>query len=262
MKLIVDVYKNRGMLYSLTKNEFRQRYLGNNLGIAWAFIQPVMTISILWFVFQVGFKAKPIEDIPFILWLIAGMIPWFFISDGLSSGINSVANNSFLVKKVVFNVELLPVISLLTVSFIHIAFILLLVLMFYSYGYPPSIYYFQLIYYMVMAFILLLSISLITSSVVLFFKDIGQIIALAIQFGFWVTPIFWSLDMIPEKYIRYIKLNPVVYIVEGYRNSFIYHKWFWQDISMSVYYWLVTIAIFIIGNITFKKLRPHFADVA
>ena len=255
------IIKNRTLLWSLTKNDFKQKYLGNFLGVAWAFIQPTATILIFWFVFQVGFKSQPVDNFPFILWLVAGMFPWFFFADGMSTGTNSIVANSFLVKKVVFRVSLLPIISLLSALAIHIFFIFFMFVMFIYYGYSPELYWLQTIYYLFATVVLLLGLSWITSSVVVFFKDIGQLVAMVIQFGFWLTPIFWNMNMVPPRYHWIIELNPMVYIIEGYRNSMIYHKWFWENMDMTIYFWIVTLSIFAIGGLTFKKLRPHFADV-
>ncbi len=255
------IIKNRTLLLSLTKNDLKQKYQGNFLGVAWALIQPTATIVIFWFVFQVGFKSKPVDNFPFILWLVAGMFPWFYFAEGLSNGTNSIIANSFLVKKVVFRVSLLPIVSLLSALSIHIFFIFFMFAMFMYYGYMPEIYWLQLIYYVFALSIFLLGLSWITSSVVVFFKDMGQLVAIIIQFGFWLTPIFWNIAIIPEKYHWLIELNPIVYIIEGYRNSMIYHKWFWEDMHMTIYYWVFTLVIFMIGGLTFKKLRPHFADV-
>jgi len=260
-EFLKDIYKNRTLLWQLTKNDFKQKYLGNFLGVAWAFIQPTATILIFWFVFQVGFKSQPVDNFPFILWLISGMLPWFFFAETLSNATNSVMANSFLVKKVVFRVSLLPIISILTTLIVHLFFIGFMYGMFIFYGYTPNIYWLQVFYYLFALIVILLGLSWITSSVIVFFRDLGQIIAMVIQFGFWLTPIFWSINMIPAKYHWIIKLNPLVYIIEGYRDSMIYHKWFWENIPMTIYYWSFTIAIFIIGSLTFKRLRPHFADV-
>ncbi len=255
------IIKNRTLLLSLTKNDLKQKYQGNFLGVAWALIQPTATIVIFWFVFQVGFKSKPVDNFPFILWLVTGMFPWFYFAEGLSNGTNSIIANSFLVKKVVFRVSLLPIVSLLSALGIHIFFIFFMFAMFMYYGYMPDIYWLQLIYYVFALSVFLLGLSWITSSVVVFFKDMGQFVAIIIQFGFWLTPIFWNITIIPEKYHWLIELNPIVYIIEGYRNSMIYHKWFWEDMHMTIYFWIVTMVIFMIGGLTFKKLRPHFADV-
>ena len=255
------IFQSKALLWSLTKNEFKQKYVGNILGIFWAFIQPAAMIGIFWFVFQVGFKSKPVDNFPFILWLVAGMFPWFYFAEGLSTGTNSVQANSFLVKKVVFRVSLLPIIPLLSALSIHIFFIFFMFAMFMYYGYSPEIYWVQLIYYVFATSVLLLGLSWLTSSIVIFFKDIGQFVSIIVQFGFWLTPIFWSLKMVPEEYHWIINLNPMAYIIDGYRNSMIYHKWFWEDMNFTIYFWLCTIIIFFLGGFTFKKLRPHFSDV-
>ena len=255
------IWKNKRLLLELTKNDFKQKYVGNLLGIFWAFIQPTAMIAIFWFVFQVGFKSKPVDNFPFILWLVSGMFPWFYFAEGLSTGTNSIISNSFLVKKIVFRVSLLPLIPLLSALAIHIFFIFFMFGMFIYYGYSPDIYWLQIFYYMFALSILLIGLSWITSSVIVFFKDIGQLVNIIIQFGFWLTPVFWNISMVPEKYHWIIKLNPLVYIIEGYRNSMIYKKWFWEDSTMTLYYWTITGIIFFIGGMIFKKLRPHFSDV-
>jgi ABC-type polysaccharide/polyol phosphate export permease len=258
---LTAIIQNRRMLWLLTKNDFKQRYLGNMLSLIWAFIQPTVTILIFWFVFQVGFKAQPVYDFPFILWLITGMLPWFFFSEGLSNGTNSIIANNFLVKKVVFRVGLLPIVSLMSALVVHAFFICFMFAMFIYYDYSPEIYWLQIPYYLLATSLLLLGLSWLTSSVVVFFKDMGQFVAMMIQFGFWLTPIFWSMKMIPDKYHWIVQLNPIVYVVDGYRNSMIYHQWFWTDINATLYFWLVTAGIFILGGLTFRKLKPHFADV-
>ena len=255
------ILQNRRLLIELTKNDFKQKYVGNFLGIFWAFIQPSVTILIFWFVFQVGFKSKPVDNFPFILWLIAGMFPWFYFAEALQNGTNAIMANSFLVKKVVFRVSLLPVIPLLSAITIHIFFVIVMFSMYTYYGYEPNVYWLQVFYYMFALSVLVLGLSWLTSSVIVFFKDMGQFVSIIIQFGFWLTPIFWNISMVPQKYQWMIKLNPMFYIIEGYRNSMIYHKWFWQDWHMSLYFWIVTGIFFVLGGLTFRKLRPHFADV-
>jgi ABC-type polysaccharide/polyol phosphate export permease len=227
----------------------------------WAFIQPAAMIGIFWFVFQVGFKSKPVDNFPFILWLVAGMFPWFFFAEALSTGTHAILNNAFLVKKVLFRVSLLPIIPILSALAIHTFFIFFMFGMFLYYGYAPEIYWIQLPYYLIASSLLILGLSWLTSSVVVFFKDMGQLVAIVIQFGFWLTPIFWSLHMVPERYHWIIELNPMVYIINGYRDAMVYHQWFWEDVAMMLYFWTVTLALFLIGGFTFRKLRPHFSDV-
>ena len=261
INFLIDLYRNRSLLFQLTARDFKSRYLGSYLGLLWAFINPVVTILIFWFVFQVGFKSAPVGDFPFILWLITGIVPWFFIAETLISGTGAVVENSYLVKKIVFRVSMLPVVKLLSALIVHIFFIMVIFLIFSLYGFYPGIYSIQVIYYSFSAIVLLLGVTWLTSSLVVFLKDVGQLISILVQFGFWLTPIFWSLQMIPQKYQIYLKLNPVYYIIQGYRDSFIHNVWFWEHPLYTAYYWVFTGVVFLFGAVVFTRLRPHFADV-
>lgn len=258
---VKDILQNRSVFKSLVINDFRQRYLGSYLGILWAFIQPAITVLIFWFVFQVGFKSQPVSNVPFILWLIAGMFPWFFFSDAVSNATNAVMENSYLVKKIVFKVSFLPIIKILSALIVHLFFIALMYVLFMVYGFGFDLYWLQVFYYLAAMIIFILGIGYITSSVVIFFRDMGQLVAMLLQFGFWMTPIFWSINIIPAKYHWFIKLNPLVYIIEGYRDSMITHVWFWEKPMMTLYFWAVALGILALGFGTFRKLKPHFADV-
>lgn len=258
---LYDMWKNKRLLWDLTRKDLKQRYLGSYLGILWAFIQPTITVLIFWFVFQVGFKSMPVDNFPFVLWLICGMFPWFFFSEALISATNSIIGNSYLVKKVVFRVSLLPMVQIMSAFIIHLFFIFVLFLMFALYGYLPSIYNLQILYYLFALVCLVFGLSLITSTFIIFLKDVGQIVAMILQFGFWATPIFWNLSMIPVKYQWIFKCNPIYYIVNGYRDSFVYHQWFWNLGYTTVWFWFITGSIILLGVYLFKKLRPHFADV-
>ncbi len=256
-----DIFKSRKIIFELAKKDFQAKYLGSFLGIIWAFIQPTIYILILWFVFQTGFKTAPVDKFPFILWLMTGMIPWIFFSDGLSSATYSIIDHSYLVKKVVFRVSVLPIVKILSALYVHLFFVGVTFVMFLIYGYLPVTYNVQVFYYIFSGMVLILGISWISSSLIIFLKDVGQIVAMLLQFGFWLTPVFWSPKIMPSRYHAIIKLNPVYYIVEGYRNSFVYKVWFWEHANLTLYFWIVNVFIFVLGALLFRRLRMHFADV-
>ena len=258
---INDIIVSRKLILTLTKRDFKVRYLGSYLGVMWAFIQPALTILIMWFVFEVGFRAQPVSEVPFILWLSCGMIPWFFLSDAVGSASHSILENSFLVKKVVFRVSILPVVKIVSALLIHLFFITALISMFLVYGYAPSLYWFQLLYYMVAAMTILLGIAFLSSSVIIFFRDFGHIISVVMQFLFWATPIFWSYQLIPARYGHILKINPFYYIVEGYRDSLISHIGFWNRPILTLAFWAQALCLFALGALIFRRLRTHFADV-
>ncbi|WLG83408.1 ABC transporter permease [Pseudomonas cucumis] len=261
MRMFREFARDRRVLLSLIANDLRARYLTNYLGVLWVFIQPVATTVILWFVFQFGFKAAAQNDFPFVLWLVCGLVPWFFIVEALNSGCSSVKENSFLVKKIVFRVSLLPLVKLGSALMVHIFFVCILILLFLVYGYTPTIYWFQVIYYIVCLFALLLAIAWITSSVVIFFPDLSQLVSMAVQFGFWLTPVFWDINAMQSRAVKYLQFNPFSYVVEGFRDSLIRGVWFWDRLEQTIVFWIVLTVLILVGLRTFKKLRPHFADI-
>ena len=233
--------------------------MGSYLGLLWVFIQPLVTITVLWFVFDVGFKARPVRDIPFILWLMAGMIPWFFVSEAVLSGTTSVVDQSFLVKKVVFRVSILPVVQLLSALLVPAFFLLLMGLVCWGYGYPPTFRMLGVLYFTLAAAILVLGLTWLTSALCVFIRDVTQIVSIIVQLLFWLTPIFWSITTVPEKYLMVLALNPVYYITEGYRSCFVNGSL--PSLGWSLYYWFFALATMLVGAIVFRRLRRHFADV-
>lgn len=259
--VINELLGQKDLIFNLAKNDFKTRYVGSYLGVVWAFIRPIITVVVYWFVFQVGMKSGTVNGFPFVLWLIAGLVPWFYFSDALGNGTNSLIEYQYLVKKIVFNINTLPIVKVFSALFVHLAFILFTILIYSCYGYFPDLYTIQILYYTFCIAVFSLSLVYFTSAAVVFFRDITQIIGVILEVGIWMTPIMWQLNVIPES-IRWIfKLNPLYYIVSGYRNALINKVWFWDDIYLTVYFWMVTLLMLLVGTKVFNKLKVHFSDV-
>lgn len=263
--LPLDVYRNRRLVAKLAKNDFKTKYAGSYLGTIWAFIQPVVTVLVYWFVFSVGFRSGTGDlGVPFVLYLVAGIIPWFFFQEALTGGTNALIQYDYLVKKVVFNISVLPVVKMLSALFVHIFFIVFTMILYVCYGRFPDLYYLQLIYYSACLFLLVLGLCYATSAVVVFFRDLTQIINIGLQVGIWLTPIMWIAETSlkgHEVLQKVLQLNPVYYIVSGYRDAFIMKNWFWERPLWTAYFWIFTVLCFVLGNWIFQRLRVHFADV-
>ncbi len=256
-----EIADNKKLIVTLAKNDFKTKYAGSYLGIIWAFVQPIVTVLIYWFVFQVGFRTQSIDQHPYVLWLIAGLIPWFFFSDSLNAAMNSMQDYSYLVKKVVFKISILPIVKMLSALYVHLFFLIVLIVIYACNGYMPGAYTLQIIYYSVCMIALNLGLSYLTCSVLVFFKDLGQIISIVLQVGMWMTPIMWQDTMIPQQFRWILKINPMYYVVSGYRDSLLYKIGFWEHIGETIYFWIVSLILFAIGITVFKKLKIHFADV-
>ncbi len=230
--LPADVYKNRRLVMKLAKNDFKTRYAGSYFGTFWAFVQPIVTIMVYWFVFSVGFRQNTDGiGIPFVLYLVAGIVPWFFFQDALVGGTNALLEYNYLVKKVVFNISVLPVVKIISALFVHGFFVVFTIILYAFYGRFPDWYYLQILYYSICVFILSLSLVYISCAVVVFFRDLTQIINIGLQVGVWLTPIMWVADtaLTSDPLIQKIlQLNPMYYIVSGYRDAFVVKRWFFE----------------------------------
>ena len=257
-----DIFEKRDVIYRLTKQDFKTRFAGSVLGLLWAFIQPLAMMLILWLVFSVGLKMGLTRNIPFPAWFFTAMILWNFVSDFILTATNVFGEYSFLVKKINFKISILPVVKLLSSLVLHGVFVIILVGILIFYGYYPNLYWFQAFYYLFGAIILSLGMAWMMASANVFMKDISQVVGIIIQFGFWMTPIVWPASIVPEKYHIYLKLNPVYYLVEGYRQSFLFKIPFWEvSLWQTIYFWGLSFFFLFFGIFIFRRLRPHFADV-
>lgn len=264
--LPLELWQNRKLIWKLSKNDFKTRYAGSYMGKVWAFAQPVVSILLYWFVFDYVMKAKAEFmsdglDAPYVIWLTAGLVPWFYFTEALNNGTTALLEYSYLVKKVVFKISIIPIIKIIAATFVHAFFACFMLVLYFCYGYKPDIYLLQLIYYSFCMFLFVLAISYSTCAIVIFFRDLTQIINIGLQVGMWATPILWNITRVSETMQGILKINPVFYIVNGYRSALFEKTWFWQDFYSTMYFWIVTVVLFGIGALIFRRLKVHFADV-
>ena len=258
------IVKDLKIIISLAISDFKKRFVGSYFGVLWMFLQPLSTVAIYTFVFQVGFKAiPPVANIPYVLWLLPGIIPWFFFQENILQGTNVLYEYQFLVKKVVFNTAYLPIIKLISSFLAHLCFlaILFIIMIFYNKGF--DIKYLLSLYYSFSLSIFSLAITYITSSINVFFKDMLQIVSIGLNFGMWMTPIMYSETLFINNHqfvLKLLKLNPLFYIIKGYRSIFV-NETFDNYVFQSIYYWIFTLILLLIGVKIFNKLKYHFSDV-
>lgn len=261
-----ELFQSRRLIWKLAKNDFKKRYAGSYLGMVWAFVQPVVTVIMYWIVFDRVFDTRSQLvaggiEVPYVLYLTAGLVPWFYFSEALTNGTMALIEYNYLVKKVVFKISILPIIKVIAATFIHVFFVAVLFIISIAYGNYPSVYTLQIFYYSFCEFVLVLAISYTTCAIVVFFRDLQQIISIVLQIGMWATPILWDISMLTDQMKPFFKLNPMVYIVNGYRSAMYEQEWFFEHFYSSTYFWIFTITLFCIGSLIFKRLKVHFADV-
>lgn len=262
--LPIELYQSRHLIWKLAKNDFKKRYAGSYLGALWAMVQPVVTVVMYYVVFDVIMNSSgqlANADVPYVLFLTAGLVPWFYFNEALNSGTNALLEYNYLVKKVVFKISVLPIIKIIAATFIHVFFACVLLIIAACYGYYPSVYTIQMVYYSFCLFIFVLGVCYSTCAIMVFFKDIGQIISIILQIGMWATPILWDVNGLSPNIQMIVKINPLVYIVNGYRSAIFEKTWFFEDFYSTMYFWIVTVVVFGVGALVFKRLKIHFSDV-
>lgn len=255
------IFLQKDLIISMAKREVATQYVGSLLGFTWTFIQPLVMIFVFWVVFSVGFRVQPTNNVPFVVWLTAGMAAWFVFAEIVNGSAGAVVSNAHLIKKTLFQSQILPVIKIASCLVTHSVFLLVLIGLIVFQKMPFSFYYLQFIYYLLCICVFALGFGWAVSALNVFVRDVGQIVAVIIQVGFWATPIFWDISIMPPKIQTVFKLNPMFYIVQGYRESFIYFSPFWKHPYQTLYFWIVAVIVLVIGALIFKKLKPQFADV-
>ena len=261
---MINLCKNLKIVINLALADFKKRFVGSYFGVIWMFVQPLATILVYTLIFQVGFKSvPPVPGVPYVIWLIPGIIPWFYFQDAVIQGTNVLYEYNYLVKKIVFNVSMLPVVKLVSVLLSHICFVIIMFIVFMIARVPFSVKSLLVVYFTLSLSVFSLGIIYLTSAINVFFKDMGQIVTILMQFGMWMAPIMYDESLFANRapiLCKLIKLNPIYYIVKGYRFCMINDN-FPSFFKLTAYYWLVTIIVFIFGYKVFNKLKLHFSDV-
>lgn len=256
-----NLIRSRGLIIDLAKRDYRQQNQGSYLGLVWNYLQPLLFVLVLYSVFTLGVRTGKSAVMPFSIYLVSGLVCWLYFSANLSSITSVIRSYSFLVKKIDFSLSILPIVKILSSLPTHIFLFLILVSLASYQGFYPGWHTLQFIYYFFCMVTLLLGLGWLTSSTSIFVKDVSNVVSVITQFGFWLTPIFWQIESMPEKIQWILKLNPVYYLVTGYRDSITGAHYFWQRPQESIMFWGLTLALLVLGAVTFKKLKPHFAEV-
>ena len=257
----LQIRNDIAFLLEFAIDDFKGKYAGSVGGVVWAIIQPISTIILYWFVFQLGFKSQPVIGVPFILWLISGLLPWLFLSDTIANATSSLVDYSYLVKKIKFNIYILPLVKIVSGLFVHFVLLGFVIGMFALYGRSVDIYYLQIPYYLLFTVVILSGVCYLTSTLFVFFRDTIQVVSILLQIIFWTTPIVWSLDIMNTEIQNMLCWTPFYYIVNGYRDIFINKTWFWDYGLINIFYWGIAVSVLIVGLWAFIKCKKHFADV-
>jgi lipopolysaccharide transport system permease protein len=262
--LAKSLWRNRQLIMQMTKREVAGRYKGSAMGLAWSFFNPVFMLTVYTFVFSVVFKARwgvGGEDSKtlFAVVLFVGMIVHGLFAEVVNRAPSLILSNVNYVKKVVFPLEILPVISMAAALFhtmISLCVLLIAIIVFNGYLHWTVIF----IPMIMLPFVIFtLGLAWLLASIGVFLRDVGQVIGMVTTVMMFLAPVFYPLTAVPEKYIPFIMANPLTFIIQQAREVLIWgHIPNWMGLGI---YTIVAIVVAWVGYALFQKTRKGFADV-
>lgn len=272
MRSVITVVKEQITNFYLIKrlSLYEMKSVNNHtfLGFWWEIINPLIMISIYWFVFGFGIFSDrgTIElygnEIPFLPWMLSGIVVWFFISPAILNSSKSIYSKVRMISKMSFPLSVIPTYVIFSKLYQHI-FLMALICGFLHYlGYPINIYYLQIPYFVISTIIFLMALAFITSTLTTIIRDIQMVIQSVVRILIYFTPFLWPPYQLKPEIIPFLmKLNPFYYIAEGYRSSLLGLNWYpmvhWE---YTIYFWTITFILFSIGSILHIKFRDRFID--
>ena len=264
--VLQENFNNLYRIYCIAKYELLSDMRDSRLGIFWNFANPAIQIMTYYFVFGLIMQRNKVENVPYIQWMLCGMVVWFFISPCITNGANAIFSKTKVITKMKFPVSILPATVVMKELFNHFCLMVLLVIFLLFQGIRPSLYWLELIYYLFAAIIFAISLSMITSVLNMLMRDTRKLILACMRLLLYLTPILWSIDRLEKTgwqlIVRYImKANPIYYIVCGYRDCFIFHHGILYYGKQMAFFWVFTLILFVIGCTLMYKFKHKFIDM-
>ena len=254
-KFFKNLYKYRELLKTNVKKEIRGKYKNSFLGVLWSFLNPLLQIAVYAIVFPLILRNTQ-EN--YVIFLCCGLIPWTFFSTAITRAAFTMVENGNIIKKVYFPREILPI-SIVTsecVNFLISTIIIIGFVVFGGLGLTKYIVFYPLV--LIAQYLLLIAISFIVSSISVYVRDLQHLIGVALQLLFYATPIVYASDTIPENFKWILNLNPMTYVINGYRD--IFYNQTMIEIKPLIILILISIIACIVGYWIFSKLQKGFAE--
>jgi len=255
MKVLKEIYNYREMISSLVNKELKVRYKGSILGFFWTFLNPLLQLIIYTIVFSVILKSN-IKN--FHIYLFVGLVPWIFFTTCIQAGSVSIVANKDLVKKIYFPRIVLPI-ATVNAAFMNMLYTMIVVIITVIFSEVGLSWYILLLpFIMILQYTMVLGITFVFAALDVFFRDLEYILNIVLMAWFYLTPIVYTIDMVPTEYRGIFFINPMTSIIMFYREILYYKKM--PDFSFFGNTVLYSIIMIFIGYFVFEKLQRSFAE--
>lgn len=251
---------NLHLFFYFLKKDIRTRYAGSGLGLLWTLLIPFVQIMLFWFVFSGIMKARPYSNtsMPYIYFMLSSFFFWLAFSEGILRTSSCIIENAEMVKKISFPNILLPITAITSSYLLNLGgFVVFLILYSISTSFSPL--FVMVIPVLLLQYLFSLGLGLILSALMPYLRDLNQLMGYIVQGMFFVSPVIYSLESIPEKYKIIFYLNPITYYISSYHIILLFRKM--PDFTAIGVCCLLAFGTIALGYFAFNKLRPGFADV-
>ena len=250
-----EIYCYREMLLNLVVKELRARYKGSVLGFFWSFLNPLLMLIVYSVIFSFLMRTSTKN---YAMFLFVALLPWNYLANSVMQGAGSLVYNSSLVKKVYFPREVLPlaVVSANMVNYLLSLLILVPALLVFRVKLTVALFAFPVV--LLLQTFLVLAMTLLVSIGNVYFRDLEHITGVLITVWFFLTPVLYSAEMMPEKVQKFFLLNPAAPLIEAYREMFFYGRW--PDWKCLGWVAVVNIALFLMSFWIFGRLQQAVAE--
>lgn len=255
MEDLREIYRYREMIFSLVRKDLRTRYKGTVLGFLWTFMNPLLQLIVYSIVFSFVMR---VQLTSYYMFMFVGLLPWIFFCTCLQGGATSVVSNADLIKKIYFPRIVLPI-SMVSAAFMNMIFsmiIMFLGLEVSGIGVSNSLLYFPLL--IILLYGLGLGFSFIFSALNVYFRDLEHILGILLMCLFYATPIIYPLELIPPKYLVWLKFNPMLHMIKAFQDVLYYKRD--PEVQTLIVIMLLSLAFIIIGYFVFQKLERNFVE--
>lgn len=262
-EILRDHFHFRRQLLKLAKSDLIKQYRGAAFGWAWAVIKPAIRILVFWFAFDIGLRVgKPMNGRPYFLWLICGYIPWFYMQDDLNRGASSIRSYKYLVKSIKFPISTIPTFISLSNLGVSLVLQLIMIAIFWMFGFPPTKYYLEIPLFILMMFVFFTAWGLFSGMLSAISRDFQNFVRAVVPALFWLSGIIYDVNEMASRTLREILLfNPITICANGYRNAMIHEVWFWETPIEMRNYCIVTLIMILLAVWAYRKLKKDIPDV-
>lgn len=264
--VLKENFSNLYRIYCIAKYELLADIRDSKFGIIWNFLSPAIQVLTYWLVFGIGWDKKAVDGIEYLPWVVVGFSAWWFLSPCIQNGCSAIFSKVNVITKMKFPVSVLPATVCAKEFFNHICMLAIMFAIVLLWGYYPTWHWFGLIYYAFAAFMLVEALAMITSVLTMMWRDVRKLIVSFMRMIMYLSPIIWNANFAAHVPFHNIlngimKLNPVYYIVQGYRDVIFEQKTIFAHPVMTLYFWGLVLVMFVVGCALMYKFKRKFIDM-